>query len=75
LPRYFFHARDGRDLPDREGLELPSLTEVRAEALATAGELLRGAGDQFWNYGDWVMNVTDEAGETVVKLRFSADVT
>ena len=75
VPRYFFHVRDGRDLPDHEGHDLPSLAEVRAEARTTAGEMLRGTGDEFWNHGEWVMNVTDEAGETVVKLRFSAEVT
>ena len=73
MPRYFFHVRDGRDFPDNEGAELPDLSAVRAEAIASSGEMLRdskGAAD-FWSGDDWTMNVTDEAGQPVLTLRFS----
>jgi hypothetical protein len=66
VPRYFFHVKDGRDLPDMDGCELPSLAEVRAEALRTAGEMLKSAGGEFWNHGDWHMDVRDEAGRSVL---------
>ena len=73
MPRYFFNVHDGRDYPDDEGTELPDLAAVRAEALQSSGEMLRdskGAAD-FWSGDDWTMNVTDEAGKTVLTLRFS----
>jgi hypothetical protein len=73
MPRYFFHVIDGRDIIDHVGTVLPSLREARAEAIRTAGAILRDEGDQFWNGTEWQMNVTDAAGQSVLKLRFSAD--
>jgi hypothetical protein len=72
VPRFFFHVRDGVDLPDTEGTELPNLAAVRAEALKASGEMLRdyGGGD-FWSGDDWTMNVHDEAGRPVLTLRFA----
>jgi hypothetical protein len=73
MPRYFFHVVDGRDIIDREGTELPGLREARAEAIRTAGAILRDEGDAFWKGEEWQMNVTDLTGQSVLKLRFSAD--
>jgi hypothetical protein len=73
MPRYFFHVIDGRDIIDNVGTVLPGLREARAEAIHTAGAILRDEGDQFWNGTEWQMNVTDAAGHPVLKLRFSAD--
>ena len=33
MPRYFFHLRDGLDVPDEEGRELPDLATARACAM------------------------------------------
>jgi hypothetical protein len=73
VPRYFFNVHDGRDYPDAEGTELPDLAAVRAEALRSSGELLRGNNGtaEFWSGDDWAMNVTDEAGKNLLTLRFS----
>ena len=73
MPRYFFNVHDGRDYPDDEGTELPDLAAVRAEALRSSGEMLRDNNGtaEFWSGDDWTMNVTDEAGKTVLTLRFS----
>jgi hypothetical protein len=73
VPRYFFHIRDGRDYPDDEGTELPDLAAVRTEALKASGEMLRDSKGraEFWSGDDWTMNVTDEAGQPVLTLRFS----
>ena len=49
MPRYFFHIIDGRDIIDHDGTELPGLRQVRAEAIRTAGAILRDEGDKFWN--------------------------
>jgi hypothetical protein len=73
MPRYFFHVMDGRALVDAEGTELAGLDEVRAEAIRTAGEMLADKGMLFWKGTAWQMTVADEAGDTVLTLRFSAD--
>ena len=73
MPRYFFHVIDGRDILDNEGTEFPNLRYVRAEAIRTAGAILHDEGDRFWNGTEWQMNVTDTSGQSVLKLRFSAD--
>jgi hypothetical protein len=73
MARYFFHVRDGREIRDDVGTELPDLASVRAEAIQSSGEMLRDIkGDaEFWSGHDWMMNVTDDAGEPVLTLRFS----
>ena len=73
MPCYFFHIIDGRDIVDNIGTVLPNLSEAHAEAIRTAGAILRDEGDRFWNGTEWRMNVTDASGHCVLKLRFSAD--
>jgi hypothetical protein len=73
MPRYFFHVIDGRSIIDNEGSELAGLKEARIEAIHLAGSILREEGDKFWNGEEWHMNVTDASGQSVLKLRFSAD--
>jgi uncharacterized protein DUF6894 len=65
MPRYFFHVIDGREIIDRVGTVLPSLGQARAEAIRTAGAILRDEGDEFWNGTEWRMNVTDAGGQPV----------
>ena len=69
----FFQVIDGREIIDRPGRCFPVLSEARAEAIRTAGAILRDEGDEFWNGTEWHMNVTDAGGQPVLKLRFSAD--
>ncbi|WP_457093062.1 DUF6894 family protein [Microvirga sp. P5_D2] len=73
MPRYFFHVIDGRNIIDNEGSELAGLKEARVEAIHLAGSILRDESDEFWNGEEWPMNVTDASGQSVLKLRFSAD--
>jgi hypothetical protein len=73
MPRYFFHVIDGHNIIDNEGTEFPNLRHARAEAIRLAGAILRDEGDTFWDGTEWHMNVTDVAGQSVLKLRFSAD--
>ncbi len=67
MPRYFFHVIDGREIIDSVRTVLPSLGQARAEAIRTAGAILRDEGDEFWNGTEWHMNLTDAAGQSVVK--------
>jgi hypothetical protein len=73
MPRYFFHVIDGHNIIDNEGTEFPNLRHARAEAIRLAGAILRDEGDTFWDGTEWHMNVTDVAGQSVLKLRFSVD--
>jgi hypothetical protein len=73
MPRYFFNVIDGRSIIDNQGSELAGLKEARVEAIQLAGAILRDEGDTFWNGEQWHMNVTDASGQSVLKLRFSAE--
>jgi hypothetical protein len=72
MPRYHFHVADGRDYPDLQGTVLSDLAEVRIEAVRFAGQLLNDEAAQFWEGEDWSMRVTDNAGDTLFTLTFSA---
>jgi uncharacterized protein DUF6894 len=73
MPRYFFNVHDGQDLPDKEGVELASREAAQTEALRAAGDMLKEIGREFLRDHAWEMHVTDEAGKTVCRLRFSAE--
>ena len=71
VPRYFFQIHDSQTIPDPEGVELPDMAAVRSEAIITAGEMLRDL-DGALSGEEWRMEVTDEGGQPVLTLRFSA---
>ena len=71
MPRYFFHIHDGRDVPDREGADLPDMHAVRSEPIRAASEILRDL-DGALTGEEWTMKVTDQASQPVLTLRFSA---
>jgi hypothetical protein len=73
MARFFFHIRNGQDLPDDSGMVLPGIKDAREEAVRTASELLRGDGDDVWNAPDWSMQVTTEAGQPVFTIRILMD--
>ena len=73
MPRYFFNVHDGKDLPDHYGTELRDREAAHKEAVFAAGEMLKETGREFLRDDVWEMHVTDEAGATVCRLRFSAE--
>jgi hypothetical protein len=73
MPRYFFNVHDGKDLPDDRGVDLADRDAAHREAIVTAGEMLKETGRKFLRGDVWEMQVTDEAGATVCRLRFSAE--
>ena len=73
MPRYFFNVIDGQFLVDDEGTVCPDMADVRAQAIDTAGAILRDLGGKFPKGLEWQMHVTDEAKNTVFRLRFSAE--
>ena len=48
MPRYCFHIHDGQDFPDDDGAVLDDEVAARAEAIATAGAILKDEGEKFW---------------------------
>ncbi|MBM6583795.1 hypothetical protein ILT44_26695 [Microvirga sp. BT689] len=73
MPRYFFHILDGYSVRDTEGTELPDIYAAQDQAIRTSGEILRDMGAEFWNGTEWKLEVTDESGQILFVLRFSAE--
>jgi hypothetical protein len=72
MPRYFFHINDGKDCPDTEGTVLADAATAHAQAVETAGAMLKDKGKRLWDGAEWRMTVIDGAGQTVCDLHFSA---
>ena len=73
MPRYFFHTHDGGVFTDKHGVELSGPAEARSKAIEAAGEAIKDELRDMWRSGEWRMSVTDEDGEVVCALQFSAD--
>jgi hypothetical protein len=71
--RFFFHLRDGQDLPDLEGTELPDAAAARVEAIRLSGAMLKDQASSGWDGTEWRLTVVDETGTPVFLLRYSAD--
>ena len=73
MPRYFFHIHDREEIIDNEGTVLANADEARAEAVRTAGAMLKDIGGRFWGEPEWRLWVTDEDDTTICALRFSVE--
>ena len=72
MRRYVFNIQDGSDFPDRDGTELPDMKAVRTEAIRASAGMLRDNAS-YWDGTEWRINVVDDDGVTVLRLRFSAE--
>jgi hypothetical protein len=73
MQRYYFSLKNGRPFHDVDGLELPDLDAVRTEAVGFARDMMRmEPGRRDWS--EWVVCVTDEAQQAVLKVAFSEAV-
>ncbi|WP_313540308.1 DUF6894 family protein [Sphingomonas sp.] len=70
--RYFFHIRDGRDLPDDEGMNFNTLQDALRQAIESAGALIKDSADHLWPGEEWSMTVTDAAGLVLCALQFTS---
>jgi hypothetical protein len=70
MPRYYFSLKNGRPFHDVDGLELPDLDAVRTEAVGFARDLMRMQPERR-DWSAWVVCVTDEAQQAVLKVAFS----
>jgi hypothetical protein len=73
MPRYFFHIHDGEESMDEDGTALSDDDAARSHAIVMAGQMLRDAGLKFWDGNEWRLWVTDESGDVVCSLKFTAE--
>jgi hypothetical protein len=73
MPRYFLNIRDGFEIDDPEGMELPDFAAALDEATKSARELLAEGARVGLSHSHWTISVTDEAGKVVATVQF-ADV-
>lgn len=69
MPRYFFHVRDGRSVPDDTGTELADWAEARVEAIRLCGAIIEDDAERLALSDEWYLDVEDERG--LVLFRFS----
>jgi hypothetical protein len=75
MPRYHFHIRKGEVLvEDPEGTEVAQAESLEDEAIEAARDLLADGDRQGLDRREWVFEVTDESGTTVLTLPFSEAV-
>jgi hypothetical protein len=72
MPIYHFNVRDGSDIPDPDGTELPNIPAARVEAVKLAGRLLLDEPNTFWEGSDWHVEVTNDRGLILFRLDFMA---
>ena len=70
MPRFFFHVRDGVNMPDEEGTELAGWQDVQAEAIRFAGEIIADNAKKLKLGEDWLLEVTNEVGLVLFRLDF-----
>ena len=71
MPRYYFHIRKGDLLvEDPEGIEVSEAGSLEEEAIEAARDLLAEGDLQGLDRREWVYEVADESGATVLVLRF-----
>jgi hypothetical protein len=72
MPRYFFHIRkDDVLVKDPEGVEVAATESLEEEAIEAARDLLAQGDLQGLDRREWVYEVADESGATVLTLPFA----
>jgi hypothetical protein len=72
VPRYFFHADDGRSFHDDDGTMLADDDAARIEAARVLGQLVNERPQDIWHDEPFRMTVTDETGLVVFILDIAA---
>lgn len=67
MSRYFFHTRNGHEVNDEIGSELPSLDDAKSQAIRMLCELLPISPD-FWERREMKVIVRDEQDLTLFEL-------
>ena len=79
MPRYYFNVKDKGEYKDEIGVELPSLSSAREEAVYHFGETLQSYAGAFADGEVWQLTVADQCGAILLTFSFfmhaSSDVT
>jgi hypothetical protein len=71
MTRYFFHIWDGAEfIEDPEGVELPGVSEARAEAVEAAREMIAEKIRRGQVPDGQAFHITRDDGEVVAKVKF-----
>ena len=74
MPRYFFHLnRNDKAGLDNDGLIFLDHQAAWEEATMACGEMIRTIDGHLQPGAGWRMEVTDEAGRLIYRLRFIAE--
>lgn len=72
MAQFFFIVDGGAACSETVGLDLPSLERAHMEARDSARDMLVDGAGRGEDRLAWHMVVTDEAGETVLRMPFAA---
>lgn len=72
MPRYHFHAENGRPIPDPEGLDLPDDRAAEVAAVRYLAELLDTYPDLLWDTRTLQVTVTSDRGLILFTLDVGA---
>jgi hypothetical protein len=70
MTRYYFSLKNGKPFDDVDGLELPDVDAARKEAIGFARDMMRMEPERR-DWSSWVVCVTDDAQQCVLKLNFA----
>ncbi|MDQ4061442.1 MAG: hypothetical protein M3145_10135 [Pseudomonadota bacterium] len=71
MPHYYFDCTDGqRFVLDDEGIDLSDSDAAHALARALAKGLMEASRPSIRDWSGWAVDVTDEAGESVMSVPF-----
>jgi hypothetical protein len=72
MPRFYFDTNDSdRFVPDNEGCDLAGIEEAKAEAIKALPDMARDGLPHGDDYREFVVDVRDEDGHTVLRARLS----
>ena len=76
MPRYYFHVHCAGTEPsvDAEGIEMADETAAWDEAISTCGQMIHDIDGAMRAGTVWRMDVTDDAGHSVIRLFFRAEI-
>ena len=75
MPRFFFHIRKGEVFDrDDEGRKVDATGSLSEEATEASRDLLAEGDLQGLDRREWVFEIADEAGETVLTFPFEAAI-
>lgn len=73
MPRFFFSCEGAQTFTDQQGTELSDLRSAWIQAIENAGQVLKDHAACFVNDAEWRMKVTNEQGDVLFTLHFSAE--